>query len=929
MAVADAALRFDLLLNDKTGKGVSSAGSNFGKLAKAGLAIGAVGAAIGSSISKAADFDKTIRIAGAAADATGAQMADMSKLALDLGTKTQFGAQGAADAMVELSKSGLTIAQQKAGALVETMNLASAGGLELGNAATYMTNALNTFGLSADKASQVSTALAGGANASTASVESLGLALSQVGPGAKNAGLSLQDTVGVLAAFDQAGIKGSDAGTSLKTMLTRLIPTTKKASQEAKALGLSFTNADGSFKSITQIAGILQDKFKGMSEASRTAALSTIFGSDATRAATVLINDGAKGLQKYIDATKDRSALEKQVAAQTGGAAGAMRKFKSAVDSLQIALAINLLPAVSDVVGGLSGFINQASSKVGPAVGVLTNVINKKAKPAFRELKDVASDALSGVDFTGVGKQLATEASAWAGNLIGGVKDGFDKGDWSGVGSSVGTGISKALANTAEISTKLTVWLGAQIEKIKWGELGVKAGKAAPALLVGLAIGILNFDIGSVLSTLGNHWFEAILGVLTVAFAFAKFGPAIAALLDRIPIVGGLLRWIFNAVGKASVGIAKAGLDLLGALGRGIVAGIAKEFPAAGRLLDGAAGKLIYELRFKALQFTDAAASWGRALLAGLTSLPGRLAGKAGEVIGGFLGGLARGGVKVDAWAGGFGARIVRAVGNLGGILRGAGRELIQGFINGIGDMFGSVKSKLGDLTNKVTSWKGPPTKDKILLRPAGQAIIGGLINGFEDRFPDVKAALEDLTGTIQQRFDEAKDFTKGIRDAFKGLGNLPSIDTILTDAAGKQTEGGLPALLAGLKKQAADATAFVATMKRLRKAGLNETSLTGLREAGPDNGLKAAQQLLAGGSAAIGQVNQLQSSLNKTGQVFSNRETRANFGFAGMPNVKATDKGQKVELHVNLAGGGDKFMNWLRDQIRVKGGNVQLALGK
>ncbi len=93
----------------------------------------------------------------------------------------------------------------------------------------------------------VSAALAGGANASTASVESLGHALSQVGPGAVNAGLNLNDTVGALAAFDNAGIKGSDAGTSLKTMLSRLVPQTAKAATAMKDANLDFTDANGNF----------------------------------------------------------------------------------------------------------------------------------------------------------------------------------------------------------------------------------------------------------------------------------------------------------------------------------------------------------------------------------------------------------------------------------------------------------------------------------------------------------------------------------------------------------------------------------------------------------------------------------------------------------------------------------------------------------
>lgn len=389
---ASTALIFNIFARNQTGPGLNSVAGGFSKIKVAGAAaFVAVGAVIGSSIKKAADFDKTIRLAGTTAGASSAQMKELSDMALKVGTNSQFGAQGAADAMNELAKGGITIAQMKMGALAGTMTLASAGGLQLGAAATYMTNSLNTFGLSADKASTVAAALAGGANASTASVESLGMALSQVGPGAVNAGLSLQETVAALAAFDNAGIKGSDAGTSLKTMLARLIPPTKSAQKAADALGLSFTNSDGSFKSLAQIAQILQDKMGGLSEEQKTLRLQTLFGSDATRAASVLMKEGAAGIEKYTKATSDQSAAQKLAAAQTAGAAGAFAKFRSAVDTLQIAFGLHLLPAVTGLVGGLTGLINKVTSGVEPAF----RAIGPTIQTAGRGLK-VFFDAMSG-----------------------------------------------------------------------------------------------------------------------------------------------------------------------------------------------------------------------------------------------------------------------------------------------------------------------------------------------------------------------------------------------------------------------------------------------------------------------------------------------------------------------------------------------------
>lgn len=934
MAISDSALRFNLFLNDRTGRGAASAGGNLKKLAAAGLAIGAVGGAIGSSISKAAQFDKTIRVAGAAAKASGEDLKSMSALALEMGTKTQFGAQGAADAMVELSKSGLTIAEQKAGVLTQTMTLASAGGLELGNAATYMTNSLNTFGLKAKDAASVTVALAGGADSSTASVESLGMALSQVGPGAKNAGLSLQETVGVLAAFDNAGVKGSDAGTSLKTMLTRLVPATDSARKKMAALGLDFTKADGSFVSITNVAEQLRTKLGKLSEEQRTQALTTLFGSDATRAASILIDQGAKGIEKYIKATKDSTAVQRASAAQTEGAAGNMKKFKAAVDSLQIAFGLHLLPAVTAVAAAAADLVTKLTGKVDPAMRGIKKVIDDTVVPAFNTLKDKVTGALDGVDFSGVGTKLASDAKGWASSLIGGLKEGFDTGDWSPLGKSIGDGIGTALTGATNLAITITAWIGEQIKKVKWVDLGVALGKQAPALLLGLAIGILNFDVGSILTGLGDHWFEVILGLLTIAFLPAKAVSAISRILARIPLVGTLVSWIFRAGQGAAAGFVGAAGKLIGEFGSGLLGGFRRIFPQAGAGIAAGFTSLFAAIRSRGTGLILIGQQLGQALLRGLAAAPGALARKGGEMIGGLLGGILRGVGRVDAWAGGFGARIVSRVGSLGSSLISAGRDFVLGFTRGITGMVGSAVSAARNMASAakdaVTGFLhiGSPSKVTMQL---GQFFSDGFAIGIKDKEPEVIASAKAMVDKLKEKVQEVRDYAKDIRDALRSSGNLTSIDTLIRDAAGTETEGGFGALAAGLKKRVADAQAFASTLAKLRNMGLNETSLGNIREAGAEQGLKAAQQILGAGTQGISEINMLTKTLNATAKDFAEREAKAKFGYgtAG-PNVATVKSaGQKVEVRFDLSGGGgDKFIQAIREAIRGKGGNVQVVLG-
>jgi len=299
------------------------------------------------------EYDASMRQVQAASDASARQMAQLGRMAEQMGYSTMFSAQDASAAMLELAKSGITPAQMKAGALRTTMQLAAAGGLELGSAAESVANTLNMFGLKAKEADQVANALAGGANASSASVDSLRQALAQVGPGARNAGLDLQTTTGILAAFANKGIQGSDAGTSLKTMLQRLIPSTDKARQAMKKYGLDFTDAQGRVLPMAQVAQQLKEKLGGLTQEQRNAALTTIFGSDATRAATVLMQEGSKGIREYVKATSDRRAASKMAAAQeksdTGQTKQAIAALKTAAVDVQRAMA----PMVRDVARGI------------------------------------------------------------------------------------------------------------------------------------------------------------------------------------------------------------------------------------------------------------------------------------------------------------------------------------------------------------------------------------------------------------------------------------------------------------------------------------------------------------------------------------------------------------------------------------------------
>lgn len=328
------------------GEGIADLGSSM----TLGLTVPIV-AAGGAAISVAANFDDAMsQVQGALGDAS-ADMDGLRTLALQLGSDTVFSATEAAQAMVELAKGGLSEAEIKGGALAASMDLAAAGQLNLADAAETTVQMMGSFGLGAEDATRIANALAGAANASSADVSDLTQAMSQCSAQASLAGWSLEDTAAALALFADHGVKGSDAGTSLKTMLQRLSAPTDQAADAMEAYGLEVRDSNGKMKDITGIADELTGKLGTLSEAERDAALQTIFGSDASRAAAILMQSGSEGLQKYIAATNDATAAETMANAQKGELSWALENMGGAIESASIAFGSALAPAITAVAG--------------------------------------------------------------------------------------------------------------------------------------------------------------------------------------------------------------------------------------------------------------------------------------------------------------------------------------------------------------------------------------------------------------------------------------------------------------------------------------------------------------------------------------------------------------------------------------------------
>jgi TP901 family phage tail tape measure protein len=325
-----------------------------GQLAALGAAVGGVTIAM-SSLNKAMKFEAQLSTIKALTGATAQEMDQMRSLALKMGQNTKYSALEAAQGIEELLKAGLTPAAVQTGALEAALNLATAGSLELAGAAEIMSTALNAFKKDAMTAAEASNILAGTANASATSVGELRHGLAMVSAVAAGIGMSFKETNTALGLFANNGLKGSDAGTSLKSMLLNLSPSTKSATKLFKQLGVItekgnnlFYDAKGELKDLTEIADILRKSFGKLTSQQRQDAFKEMFGTDAIRAANILYEEGADGVLKFYDEISKVTALD-VAKEKMNNAAGAMEQFQGAIETLQISALTPMLPIVKDL----------------------------------------------------------------------------------------------------------------------------------------------------------------------------------------------------------------------------------------------------------------------------------------------------------------------------------------------------------------------------------------------------------------------------------------------------------------------------------------------------------------------------------------------------------------------------------------------------
>lgn len=362
-----------LLRAKSEGMGVlKEAESGLGGIAKAGVALSAVlgvalvagvAAGMASVVKLGIAYQDQMNTLQAVTGATAVQMKAMGAKAIELGNDLSLpntSAAGAATAMLELAKAGLSVVDSMAAAKA-TLQLATAATISEGQAATYVATALNAFHLRGTDAIRVADLLAAAANASAGSVGDMGNALQMSAAVFASAKVPIQDVVTMISELANSGMQGSDAGTSLKQMLLALETPSKQQTKIMAQYHIELYKANGQMKDMRTFIGELSSRMGPLTQKQRDYALGVIFGSDAIRAANILVGQGIAGFDAMSLAVNKQGAAADVAAAKSKGLGGALRGLQSQWETIQLLIFEKVSPA-------LDAFVRQISTQIVPVI---------------------------------------------------------------------------------------------------------------------------------------------------------------------------------------------------------------------------------------------------------------------------------------------------------------------------------------------------------------------------------------------------------------------------------------------------------------------------------------------------------------------------------------------------------------------------------
>ena len=519
-------------------KGFSAIGSTTVAVAK--LAAGAVTAAtgaiatgLGASVKVGAAFEAEMSKVSAISGATGDELSQLTEKAKEMGAATKFSASESAQAMEYMAMAGWKTTDMLSG-IEGIMNLAAASGEDLATTSDIVTDALTAFGLSAADSTHFADVLAQAATNANTNVSLMGETFKYAAPLAGALGYDVEDVAQAIGLMANASIKGGQAGTALRSILTRLADPPKDAAAAMKKYGISLKNTDGSMKSFMEVMENMRDSLQGIPEDEQTAAAAAIAGQEAMSGLLAIVNASEQDFNKLANAIDNADGASARISETTqDNLQGQLTKAKSAAEGLGIEI-------YESIQEPLTGFAQLGID----AINELTDAFKSGGVEGLVS----AGGELIGNLITGAVEQLPN-VLALATSLLGSIVSG------------IASGLPQILAAGQQLVSDLITGVVEQLPQLV---------PVALQMLLTFAQGIVD-NLPSVLDA----------GIQIILALVQGIANSLPTLIEQVPrLINSFTAAVYGALPK----ILAAGVQILITLGRGIINSIPTIIANAGEI---------------------------------------------------------------------------------------------------------------------------------------------------------------------------------------------------------------------------------------------------------------------------------------------------------------------------------------------------------
>ncbi|MGF3182310.1 phage tail tape measure protein [Facklamia sp. P12934] len=688
-------------------------------------------AAMGKSIfTTGQEFDSTFNAVKAVSEETGVSFEDLRKQAIKLGADSIFGATDVASAMEMMGSAGFGT-KEIFDSMPGVIDLAAASGGNMALAAEVAATALNQFNLDMTQTGHVADVFAQAAAATNAEISDMGEAMKYAGPVAGSLGISLEETAAAIGIMSNAGIKGSQAGTTLRGALTRLSAPTKKARLLMEDWGWSAFDASGKMKPLNQIIPELRSEMADMTDQQKQQAITTLFGQNAMSGMLALINSAPGEFDSLTQSLiQSDGAAQKMADTLMEGLPGAWETLGGSIESAQLELydliqgpLAEIVTRVADVIDAFSELSDAQqmqilkwagmAAAIGPVLTIMGGFVSMAATVAGGMMSFAGAIASVGTGFIG----LATSSIGAVGSL----------GVVQGVMGTLGTTFTTFFNGLfPKLGTLMASFTNIGLSATAGASRAIAALAQLGLAIVGpvAAIGVFAAAVG----LLGTAFYDEIMGMINLATIqgptiISNLANGIISALPNLMTVGiNIISGLANALAANIPTIIQKGVEIVRSLVGGVQKGIPQILNAAINIITSLATSLITAIP----QLMATGMKFILALVQGLIQAGPQLMRSAKTILTSFKESLSTSLPTIIST----GIKIVL--------------NIIQGITEGLPKL-------LPIATEMITSLVGELSKNLPKVIAGGVKIVSSLIKGIVKLIPEVaKSAVNIISSVVR-----------------------------------------------------------------------------------------------------------------------------------------------------------------------------------